>query len=227
MTTARAYYNEFDPYAAAWLRNLIEAGLIAPGDVEVKVLILARPVSNAYGLGERGTLGTAHKPFQATCNFAHCAKHHFSHDQVYAQCRERVSHRMIRMPLGRLDYTCENVADCFPVAVCVLCADDIEILVPDCACATHGLSVKHEHVGIRQSMSFSDSDHAEEENAFRKPHTLCQRQLPFLIVSSGKQHHIFESKNGSSTAGTDTQFRTGRMLVFSCPNYTILQGVAA
>lgn len=31
---ARAYYNEFDPYAAQWLRNLIDAGLIAHGDVD-------------------------------------------------------------------------------------------------------------------------------------------------------------------------------------------------
>ncbi len=29
-----AYYNEFDPFAAAWLRNLIKAGLIADGDVD-------------------------------------------------------------------------------------------------------------------------------------------------------------------------------------------------
>jgi hypothetical protein len=29
-----AYYNEFDPYAAEWLRNLIAAGHIAPGDVD-------------------------------------------------------------------------------------------------------------------------------------------------------------------------------------------------
>ena len=28
------YYNEFDPYAAQWLRNLIAAGHIAPGDVD-------------------------------------------------------------------------------------------------------------------------------------------------------------------------------------------------
>ena len=27
---SRAYYNEIDPYAAQWLRNLIEAGHIAP-----------------------------------------------------------------------------------------------------------------------------------------------------------------------------------------------------
>jgi len=29
-----AYYNEFDPFAAAWLRELIKAGQIAPGDVD-------------------------------------------------------------------------------------------------------------------------------------------------------------------------------------------------
>lgn len=29
-----AYYNEWDPYCAQWLRNLIHAGLIAPGDVD-------------------------------------------------------------------------------------------------------------------------------------------------------------------------------------------------
>lgn len=29
-----AYYNEFDPYAAEWLRNLIKRGLIADGDVD-------------------------------------------------------------------------------------------------------------------------------------------------------------------------------------------------
>lgn len=29
-----AYYNEWEPYPAQWLRNLIKAGLIAPGDVD-------------------------------------------------------------------------------------------------------------------------------------------------------------------------------------------------
>ncbi len=29
-----AYYNELDPFAAAWLRNLIRGGYIAPGDVD-------------------------------------------------------------------------------------------------------------------------------------------------------------------------------------------------
>ena len=34
MSTGSAYYNEIDPYAAAWLRNLIADGHIAPGDVD-------------------------------------------------------------------------------------------------------------------------------------------------------------------------------------------------
>lgn len=29
-----AYYNEIDPFAAAWLRELIADGRIAPGDVD-------------------------------------------------------------------------------------------------------------------------------------------------------------------------------------------------
>ncbi|HEH6433209.1 TPA: DNA cytosine methyltransferase [Pseudomonas aeruginosa] len=34
MSTAAAYYNEHDAYVAEWLRNLIAAGHIAPGDVD-------------------------------------------------------------------------------------------------------------------------------------------------------------------------------------------------
>lgn len=32
--TPSAYYNEIDPFAAQWLRNLIAAGHIAPGEVD-------------------------------------------------------------------------------------------------------------------------------------------------------------------------------------------------
>ena len=30
----KAYYSENDPYAAAWLRNLVAAGLVPAGDVD-------------------------------------------------------------------------------------------------------------------------------------------------------------------------------------------------
>lgn len=38
-----AYYNEIDPYAAQWLRNLIKAGHIAPGDVDERSIEDVRP----------------------------------------------------------------------------------------------------------------------------------------------------------------------------------------
>jgi DNA (cytosine-5)-methyltransferase 1 len=40
---ARAYYNEIDPFAAQWLRNLIANGHIAPGDVDERSIVDVRP----------------------------------------------------------------------------------------------------------------------------------------------------------------------------------------
>lgn len=39
----RAYYNENDAFAAQWLRNLIAAGHIAPGDVDERSIVDVRP----------------------------------------------------------------------------------------------------------------------------------------------------------------------------------------
>ena len=38
-----AYYNEHDKFAAAWLRNLISAGLIAPGEVDERSIVDVQP----------------------------------------------------------------------------------------------------------------------------------------------------------------------------------------
>jgi DNA (cytosine-5)-methyltransferase 1 len=43
MTSGRAFYNEIDPYAAAWLRNLVAGGHIAPGVVDERSIEDIRP----------------------------------------------------------------------------------------------------------------------------------------------------------------------------------------
>lgn len=43
MAEPRAYYNEIDPYAAQWLRNLIAAGHITAGEVDTRSIVDVRP----------------------------------------------------------------------------------------------------------------------------------------------------------------------------------------
>lgn len=43
MDAPRAWYNEWDPYAAQWLRNLIAKGLIAEGDVDERSIAEVQP----------------------------------------------------------------------------------------------------------------------------------------------------------------------------------------
>ncbi|MCC7510240.1 MAG: DNA cytosine methyltransferase [Planctomycetes bacterium] len=43
----KAYYNEIDPYAAQWLRNLIDAGHIAPGVVDERSIVDVDPAELA------------------------------------------------------------------------------------------------------------------------------------------------------------------------------------
>ena len=42
-----AYYNEIEPYAAQWLRNLIKKGLIADGEVDTRSIVDVRPADLA------------------------------------------------------------------------------------------------------------------------------------------------------------------------------------
>ncbi|MAZ17908.1 MAG: DNA cytosine methyltransferase [Ahrensia sp.] len=44
---AHAYYNEIDPQAAAWLRELIKQGHVAPGDVDERSIVDVRPADLA------------------------------------------------------------------------------------------------------------------------------------------------------------------------------------
>jgi DNA (cytosine-5)-methyltransferase 1 len=46
-----AYYNEIDPFAAAWLRSLIAAGHIAPGDVDERSITDVSP-DDLVGYGQ-------------------------------------------------------------------------------------------------------------------------------------------------------------------------------
>jgi len=48
MSNHFAYYNEFDPYAAKWIRNLIRAGVLMDGEVDERSIEIVQP-EDLYG----------------------------------------------------------------------------------------------------------------------------------------------------------------------------------
>ena len=71
----KAYYNENDKFAAAWLRNLIAAGLIAPGDVDDRDIRDVKP-SDLDGYTQHhffaGVGGWSYALRLAGCRFVPC-----------------------------------------------------------------------------------------------------------------------------------------------------------
>jgi DNA (cytosine-5)-methyltransferase 1 len=49
MKAMSAYYNENDPFMAAWLRQLVKDGLIAPGEVDDRDI---QQVASAFGVAQ-------------------------------------------------------------------------------------------------------------------------------------------------------------------------------
>jgi len=58
------YYNEFDPFAAQWLRNLILAGHLPRGDVDTRSITEVQPDDLRGYLSSRFTAGCQHQASQ-------------------------------------------------------------------------------------------------------------------------------------------------------------------
>lgn len=91
---AAAYYNEIDPYAAQWLRNLTSS----PG----------QQADSSFDPAAYGKSGTAPRPFRATsCSRQICADQ-ASHTRACAQSRSRGFRRTLRSTEARLDSASRN-----------------------------------------------------------------------------------------------------------------------
>lgn len=102
-----AYYNEFDPYAAQWLRNLIAAGHIAPGDVDERSI---EAMTNQVLLEGNASYpviddmsGKAPKPSKATPYSQQTCVAQAARSQDDAQSQSHATLRTTRSTVARLD----------------------------------------------------------------------------------------------------------------------------
>lgn len=118
------YYNEHDPKTAAWLRQLIAAGLIPHGIVTG--LGQALRGCSASCRAARGTLDKEPIPLTAICNSVSFSIVRSSRSPACGRHQERETLHTTRTPSERSGYACENESDLSPVTVFLLSAGDTE-----------------------------------------------------------------------------------------------------
>lgn len=131
----RAYYNECEPFAAQWLRNLVSAGLIAPGDVDERDIRDVHPsdlkgytqchffagvkgkarvlqACNSSDPAIGGTSGKEPKSSRATQASCWCGARPISHAPAYEPPRLLALHRRPRRLLGHPGLGCRTADSC-------------------------------------------------------------------------------------------------------------------
>lgn len=100
-----AYYNEIDKHAAAWLRELINAGHIADGIVDERSIKpmtdRGLPGCSSSGPAVCDMSGKAPTPFLAICSLTGFGLAHFAHGLAYELSPERGPLRRIRSVSAR------------------------------------------------------------------------------------------------------------------------------
>lgn len=175
------FYNEHDPKAAAWLRELI-------------ALIRVLQMDTSCGPIERGRWGIKPTPFQAICSFWSSAIGRFARILACAPHPERGIRRSFHRLLVHLDYIAETVQDWNLEIASLLCVGDTRIPFQDCAGETLSPILPLAPFGRHQNKSISDSGLAELGTSCHNGdnHAL----LPDLgDSSSDTQRHTFVNKS--------------------------------
>lgn len=166
-----AYYNEIDRKAAAWLRELIRRGLIAPIP-----LGQGQTAGSAYGRSVHGRLDRAPTPFPAICSCESCAMHHCASGSVCGQRQVPDSRRKTDRPWGRLDCCGGNESGCFVEGVLPWCVNGKPSCVPVAASGTREHCAQHLRDGRSPSIATCSPVLCRLETHSRKPGRCGHRQ---------------------------------------------------
>lgn len=207
----RAYYNEHDPYAAQWLRNLIAFGCIADGDVDERSIedvatsgrvLLAGSASDQAMNGMSGTEST---PSSARCNSSSCATPQASGAQVCAQRQARGARRTTRMRGGRLGWFDRSDADFRPGDASLSSLPGMRPLPGASANGIRGLTSRCLLDGTRPNKATCCAGHVLSGTKFRTDGSYARRQ-PFRQGSPSGTRPC-KSQNSTSGASATQAFR--------------------
>jgi len=201
------YYNDNDPRACAWLRELIAAGVTSSR---------VQPACSASGQAERDTSGKESKPYRATDSWQRFSMHRSVRNPACGQYPRRASLRKIRTLSEHSDGGGESGQGCDLATVSPLFFLGTATHVLDSACATLERSEPRERGGIRQSTSTSDSVPDVRETSCRTHGMIEDRQSPCASASIETPRRNPASRTGYRSAGIHTRSHSGRISVSSC-----------
>jgi hypothetical protein len=213
------YYNEHNPHAAQWLRNLIDAGLIPAGHVDsrdiqevtkhdLRELSQVLPECNSFGLSVRGMWDRVSKPLQATYNYWSFAMPRFFRAPVYEQYLKRDFHHTTRRLLVHQGCGVGSVVNLNPVVVLPWSSFCRSVPFLDCVHGMFSLILRCWLFGIHQSTAIYCAGLAQWERIYHKPGKhglLLVRDWGF---SSDNAPYIYRNKICGGYATLLNQFHT-------------------
>jgi hypothetical protein len=202
------YYNDNDPFACKWLK-------------ELRLLNRALRENSASYQPEHDKSGIKPILARAIGYYLCSSTGRFFHTQAYGLHQELFALRNIRRLLGHRGYDDKNAQGLCWVIVSLLFFGGKGILVLDFVYAILGLFGTLERVDKRQSKFFSGSDPASVKTVFRIQYTAYRLLLSWVA----KKNDVLLRTIGNSiyyhVACIRTLFRSGRKFVFSCRHNTI------
>ena len=180
--TQFAYYNEFDPKAAAWI-------------ITNSSLVLL--VNSAYDHEAHDKLGIIPKPSQATCCFLRCAKHHSVLALAYGLSQELFPLHRTHNSLEHLGYFYGNELNCYLEVVFLLIFLGISTPFLGFLSAIHELFLKPLLSYTHQNTFFFDYFLELQRNVSHIPNILYVYQYLLALYFAYKYVRISESNKGS------------------------------
>lgn len=210
-----AYYNEIDPAAAQWLRNLIVAGRIAPGIVDERSIedvkqAQDRLAGSSCGQEAGGKLGKAPTPFQATCSLKCFVLFRFFRVLGGVRSPKRDPRRMTRSTVGQVGL-CEKTSSglnqeaAFPLSeTCTssLCLDLRNGTLAPCDCSLFFC--------IRRNKVFAGLHLALRKIAFCTPGTPLASRCLFPRLPTYTRPRTLASSTGFWSAWSRTSMSNER-----------------